>query len=72
MSLKVALVLALGWALGARAQDVSAFCREFGRTNASNASGLQVTREISKTDYVIKGKFKSIHCCAKGYRSIEW
>jgi len=73
MSLKVvALVLALGFAaLGARAQDdVREFCREFGLANAT--SSLQVTREVSKTDFVIEAKFKSIHCCARGYRSIEW
>jgi hypothetical protein len=70
--LQVALVLALGWVLGARAQDVREFCKEFALNASNNASGLQVTREVSKTDFVIEAKFKSIHCCARGYRSIEW
>ena len=57
MRLQVALVLALGCALGARAQDVREFCKEFALNASNNASGLQVTREVSKTDFVIEAKF---------------
>ncbi|XP_059487214.1 uncharacterized protein LOC132203433 [Neocloeon triangulifer] len=69
---KVALVLALGVALGARAQDNKDFCTKFAFNATHNASGLQFTREVGKSDFVLEAKFKSIHCCARGYRSIEW
>lgn len=34
--------------------------------------GLAFTKEVITTEYAIAGEFKAIHCCVKGYRSIEW
>lgn len=35
-------------------------------------SGLRFTKEVVTTEYANVGAFKAIHCCLRGYRSIEW
>ena len=35
-------------------------------------SGLSFSKELSSREYVVGGGGKSLHCCARGYRSIEW
>lgn len=52
-------------------QGIVNYCHQY-TFITTNSSRLQLTREISKRDYAINDKFKSVHCCAKGYRSIEW
>lgn len=39
---------------------------------AEMTSHLQFKKEFVEKEYAISRTFKSLHCCAKGYRSIEW
>ena len=34
--------------------------------------GLRFTKEVVGSEYANVGAFKAIHCCLRGYRSIEW
>jgi len=34
--------------------------------------GLGFTKEVVTTEYANVGAFKALHCCLRGYRSIEW
>ncbi|XP_071443058.1 uncharacterized protein [Hetaerina americana] len=63
----VSLVLA---AVAGRTLAVVDFCDV--HTFETDASHLQFTKELCDWEYALAGKFKSLHCCAKGYRSIEW
>jgi len=38
----------------------------------TNTAYMQFTKETVSEEYAIEGEFKNLHCCAKGYRSIEW
>ncbi|CAH0691355.1 unnamed protein product [Chilo suppressalis] len=41
-------------------------------TLGTNSSWMQFTKEPVPLEYGFEDKFKSIHCCVKGYRSIQW
>lgn len=47
-------------------------CSKHVYTSSINTSYMQFTKETINQDYAVLGQFKSLHCCAKGYRSIEW
>lgn len=53
-------------------QGKSDHCKERRFTNSINTSYMQFTKETVNQEYAIEGEFKNLHCCAKGYRSIEW
>lgn len=40
--------------------------------NSWNSTHMQYTKEPVNREYAIPNDFKSLHCCAKGYRTIEW
>lgn len=42
--------------------------------NTFNVTGnhMQFIKEVANAEFAINGMFKGLHCCAKGYRSIEW
>lgn len=64
-----ALVIAAWLALAVRAED---HCSENRYNSSLGTEHLQFTKEVADREYGILGQFKSLHCCAKGYRSIEW
>lgn len=39
---------------------------------SKNSTYMQLTKEAVSQEYAVIGAFKSLQCCAKGYRSIEW
>ncbi|XP_049278132.1 fibroblast growth factor receptor 2-like [Anopheles funestus] len=47
-------------------------CTENRYEHSLNTHHLQFTKEIPDQEYGVLKKFKSLHCCGKGYRSIEW
>lgn len=48
------------------------FCDIDKRNYSISTPGIQLTKELSSSEYAVLSSFKSLHCCAKGYRSIEW
>ncbi|XP_058449558.1 fibroblast growth factor receptor 4-like [Malaya genurostris] len=47
-------------------------CSEHRYNRSIDTDHMQFTKEVPDQEYGILGQFKSLHCCAKGYRSIEW
>ncbi|XP_063224233.1 interleukin-1 receptor accessory protein-like [Bacillus rossius redtenbacheri] len=54
----------------ARAEKFEDYCAE--NTFDSNSTGMAFSKENTVNEYAIAKRFKSLHCCAKGYRSVEW
>lgn len=47
-------------------------CNDNRFESALSTQYMQFTKETVSEEYAIEGEFKNLHCCAKGYRSIEW
>jgi hypothetical protein len=47
-------------------------CKDRRFVKSLNTSYMQFTKEIVSQEYAVKGEFKGLHCCAKGYNSLEW
>lgn len=48
------------------------YCDKDMLPNVVVTNHLQFKKEFVMKEYAIARTFKSLHCCAKGYRSIEW
>lgn len=48
------------------------YCANHTYESSINTTHMQFTKEVVTQEYAIEGDFKALHCCAKGYRSIEW
>ncbi|XP_049535455.1 fibroblast growth factor receptor 1-like [Anopheles darlingi] len=54
------------------AVDAENHCSEHRYAHSLHTHHLQFTKEIPDREYAVLQQFKSLHCCGKGYRSIEW
>lgn len=53
-----------------RVFGIEDYCSQ--NTYNSSESFMHFTKEATFEEFAVTGKFKGLHCCAKGYRSIEW
>jgi hypothetical protein len=37
-----------------------------------NKTSLEFTKEVNEVDYVLIERYKTLSCCAKGYKMIKW
>jgi hypothetical protein len=54
------------------AVDAINYCNNNTFVESHSTSFMQFTKETVNQEYAVQGQFKALHCCAKGYRSIEW
>lgn len=47
-------------------------CQSHRYYESINSTIMQFTKEAVSQEYAVLGEFKMLHCCAKGYTSIEW
>lgn len=52
--------------------DVVDHCSQNNFRSSWNTTHMQYTKEPVHREYAVLDQFKSLHCCAKGYTSIEW
>jgi hypothetical protein len=54
------------------AADTINYCTNNTFDSSQSTNYMQFTKETIGREYAVEGQFKALHCCAKGYRSIEW
>lgn len=47
-------------------------CQTHQFSKSINSTQMQFTKEAVTREFALSGQFKSLQCCSKGYRSIEW
>jgi hypothetical protein len=52
--------------------NANIYCANHTYGSSFNTTHMQFTKEMVEQEYAIEGEFKGLHCCSKGYRSIEW
>lgn len=67
----VTLALLVLGATSCSSNELKDYCSVHRYDNLSSG-GLRFTKEVVTTEYANVGSFKAIHCCLRGYRSIEW
>lgn len=54
-------------------RPVTAYCSTHHFAQAAHTNAMQFTKEAVSREYTtMRDPYKSLHCCAKGYQSIEW
>lgn len=66
------IIVFLGVLVSGKSLSIVDFCDVDRRNSSVTSPGLQFTKELSSSEYTVVSTFKSLHCCAKGYLSIEW
>lgn len=66
----VGLSVVLFWVCLNQVFGIEDYCSK--NTYNGSETVMHFTKEASLEEFAIIGKFKGLHCCAKGYRSIEW
>lgn len=52
--------------------SANSFCSDHTFVKSQASTFMQFTKETVSQEYAVDREFKELHCCAKGYRSIEW
>lgn len=76
MCRRLLLALFLLASSGAKVSGVSGYCSTHRFAQAADATSnnvMQFTKEVVSMEYTtLRDEYKSLHCCARGYQSIEW
>ncbi|XP_066253857.1 single Ig IL-1-related receptor-like [Euwallacea similis] len=71
MTVLLKVLVVLGFCGVKRSNAIEDYCSL--NTFEDDVGGLMhFTKEPTNEEFAIVGKFKGLHCCAKGYKSIEW
>lgn len=68
----IVLIPIISLAMGNHTVTLTDHCTDRRFVNSLNSTFMQFTKEVVTEEYAVESEFKGLHCCAKGYRSIEW